>query len=133
MGAKRNVLVVDDDDIVHFISLKLLSMYKCIDKVYSAYNGSEALKILNDGCQGRLRVPEIVLMDLHMPVMDGFQLISEIREMKCLRNEKMVMIMISSTQDEKEIEKAGELGIDYFFSKPIMMEKLESVFLKEFR
>jgi CheY-like chemotaxis protein len=132
MAAKRNVLVVDDDDIVHLISQKLLSTYRCIDKVYSAYNGMEALRILKDSCQGKFLVPEIVLMDLHMPVMDGFELIHEIREMQCLQNEKILTIMISSTLDETEIEKATALGVHYFFSKPLMLEKLQSVFRKEF-
>jgi hypothetical protein len=52
--------------------------------------------------------------------------------MECLKDSKLVTIMFSSTCDPAEIEQAQSLGIDYFFSKPILLEKTESVFRKEF-
>lgn len=125
-------MVVDDDDLVHFISKQMLSTYACVRDVYSAYNGREALEILQQGCAGAMHLPAIVLLDLHMPIMDGFQFLSEVKEMECLKDNKPLTIMFSSTCDPTEIEQAHLLGIDYFFSKPILLEKLESVFKKVF-
>ena len=132
MTLKRNVMVVDDDALVHLISKRILAAYACVNNVYSAYNGKEALEILHQGCEGAMNLPAVVLLDLHMPIMNGFQFFSEVKEMECLKDSKLVTIMFSSTLDPADIEQAQSLGIDYFFSKPILLEKIESVFRKEF-
>lgn len=132
LSNKRNVLVVDDDDIVHMLTGRLLSTFCCIQTVYNAYNGRQALDILQEGCLGLKTIPAVVLLDLHMPVMNGIDFLKGVREMECLRNERIVTVMISSTHDRKQIDEAADLGVDYFFSKPIGIEKLESVFAKEF-
>ncbi|MBL0744849.1 response regulator [Chryseolinea lacunae] len=129
---QRNVMIVDDDSLVHYLSKKVLSTYSCINKIYSAYNGQEALEILNHACSGQMSVPTIVLLDLHMPVMNGFQFYTEAMEIDCLKGLKMLTVMFSSTCDPVEINQAHALGIDYFFSKPILMEKIEAVFKQEF-
>lgn len=132
MDIKRNVLIVDDDDVVHMITRRLLSGFRCIKTVYNAYNGRQALEILEEGCIGRKAIPAIVLLDLHMPVMDGIDFLKGAKAMECLRHEKIVTVMFSSTTDSDEIDKANRLGVDYFFPKPIELEKLESVFRNEF-
>ncbi|MEO7989269.1 MAG: response regulator [Chryseolinea sp.] len=132
MTLKRNVMVVDDDDLVHLISKRILSAYACVNNVYSAYNGREALEMLHEGCKGAINLPAVVLLDLHMPIMNGFQFFSEVKEMECLKDSKLVTIMFSSTLDPADIEQAQSLGINYCFSKPILLEKIESVFKKEF-
>jgi CheY-like chemotaxis protein len=132
MTLKRNVMVVDDDDLVHLISKRILSAYACVNNVYSAYNGKEALEMLHQGCEGAMNLPAVVLLDLHMPIMNGFQFFTELKEMECLKDCKLVTIMFSSTLNPADIEQAQSLGIDYFFSKPILLEKIESVFKKEF-
>ncbi|HPM29938.1 MAG TPA: response regulator [Chryseolinea sp.] len=132
MTTKRNVMVVDDDDLVHLISKKILSAYACISHVYSAYNGKEALELLHRSCEGAIKIPAVVLLDLHMPVMNGFQFMEEVKQMDCLKGSKVVTVMFSSTIDPREIEQAQSLGIEYFFSKPIVMEKIETVFKREF-
>lgn len=120
-------MVVDDDEAVHFISRKLLSLYSIVDKVYSAYNGSQALTMLRDGCDGLLNLPEILLLDLHMPSMDGFELLKKIREMDCLKGQKMLTVMISGTMNTTDVKTAISLGIDFFFAKPLRLETLDTI------
>ena len=129
---KRNILIVDDDDVVHMLTERVLSTFRCIQNDYNAYNGRQALDILRDGCLGLKLIPAVVLLDLHMPVMNGIDFLKGAKAMECLRNERIVTIMISSTHDRKDINEAADLGVNYFFSKPIGIEKLESVFRKEF-
>lgn len=129
----RNVMIVDDDSVVHFLSKKVLSAYSCINKIYSAYDGKEALDLLNTVCTDLASVPTIVLLDLHMPVMNGFQFFREAVKMNCLKDRKVLTIMFSSTCDPTEIDEAHALGINYFFSKPILLEKIEPVFRSELK
>ena len=129
---KKNVMIVDDDSLVHFLSEKVLSTYSWINKIYSAYDGREALEILKSACGDLVNVPTIVLLDLHMPVMNGFQFFKEAMKVDCVKDRKILTIMFSSTCDPREINQAHALGIEYFFSKPILIEKIESVFKQEF-
>ena len=128
----RNVMIVDDDSLVHFLSKKVLSAYACINNIYSAYDGKEALDLLRRTCSDLVSVPSILLLDLHMPIMDGFQFFEEAMRGHCLKDNRIVTIMFSSTCDPCEVDKAHALGINYFFSKPILLEKIDSVFAKEF-
>jgi CheY-like chemotaxis protein len=108
-------MVVDDDDLVHLISKKILSAYACISHVYSAYNGKEAIVLLHRSCEGAIKIPAVVLLDLHMPVMNGFQFMEEVKQMDCLKGSKVVTVMFSSTIDPREIEQRNHWVLSTFF------------------
>lgn len=127
MGDQKVVLVVDDDATVHFLSRKILGELNCINQVYSAFNGVEALKIIEDACNGRIDLPEIILLDLHMPLMNGFQLLDELHQMDCIREKKITTIMLSSDADIEVVLQAKGHGVTHFLEKPIMLEKVQSI------
>src|SRR5690349_18032237 len=120
---KKNILVVDDDSLVHFISEKLAQSVHWINKIHCAFNGQEALSILDNYCNGLIALPHVILLDMHMPVMDGLQFLKAYREMECMKDEKVVIVMVSSCENPQEIAEAHSMGINYFFSKPISLAK----------
>lgn len=69
------VLLVEDDAICAFLCKKILESIGLAKQVYSATNGKEALEIFNKCFSGEIGVPELILLDLNMPVVDGFQFI----------------------------------------------------------
>jgi CheY-like chemotaxis protein len=131
MSRKRNVLVVDDDRVAHLLSEKVLTSFSWLNKIYKAFNGKEGLQVLNDYCQGLISPPDLILLDLHMPVMDGFQFIQEFKQMKCLEAQGIVTVVLSSTINPKEIERVKELGIRHHITKPISYDLMLSVILQE--
>lgn len=76
----KNVLLVDDDKICNFITEATLNRLGVAKQIHSALNGKEALDLINGYFQGDLAIPDVIFLDLNMPIMDGFQFIEAFQE-----------------------------------------------------
>ena len=76
--------------------------------------------------QLRQEVPDMILLDIEMPNMDGFELLEWIKSEEATKN--IPVAMISSRATEKYVEKASELGCSAFLGKPYLLENLVAVF-----
>jgi CheY-like chemotaxis protein len=74
-----NVLLVDDDKIFNLLSRKTLGNMDFIEEIHTALNGKEAIDLINDYFQGSKTLPDIILLDLNMPIMDGFGFIEALK------------------------------------------------------
>jgi len=115
------ILVVDDDpDIVEILSYNLsLAGYE----IKSAVNGKEAIK------KAKSYIPEIILLDIMMPEMDGIEVCSKIKELSSLSN--TVVIFLSARNDDFTQIAAFDAGGDDYISKPvkpkILLKKINSI------
>ena len=115
------ILVVDDDqDIVEILRYNLsLNGYD----VKSAVNGIEAIK------KAKLFIPDIILLDVMMPVMDGIEACSKIKIIPSLTN--TIIIFLSARSEEFTQITAFDAGGDDYISKPvkpkILLKKIESI------
>ena len=113
-----NILVVDDDIKNIFVLDNILA--ESNGNVFTAYNGQEAIDLLRSNSD-----IDIVLMDIMMPVMDGYEAIKTIREDSELKNIPIIAVTAKTMKEEKE--KCLKIGADDFVSKPIDMEMLISL------
>jgi chemosensory pili system protein ChpA (sensor histidine kinase/response regulator) len=102
------VMVVDDSLTVRRVTTRLLQRHE-ID-VIAAQDGVEALAMLEE------RVPDLILLDVEMPRMDGYELTRHIRRSPRLKS--IPIVMITSRTGEKHRRYAAELGIDRYLGKP---------------
>ena len=115
------ILVVDDDqDIVEILRYNLsLNGYDVI----SAFNGKEAIK------KAKLFIPDIILLDVMMPVMDGIEACSKIKIIPSLTN--TIIIFLSARSEDFTQISAFDAGGDDYISKPvkpkILLKKIESI------
>ncbi len=130
---KRNVLVVDDEAINHFISRKILENVRLVNKTYCAFNGKEALAILEDHCKGITLFPDLILVDLHMPVMDGIEFLRKFWQIECLNGKQrdVLIAVVSSSENPCDRNEMESLGIQHFIPKPISFEKITQL-LKDY-
>ncbi|MFZ3150296.1 MAG: response regulator transcription factor [Anaerolineaceae bacterium] len=107
----RNILVVDDTRNV----LAMLKEYLQNQgfEVLLAYDGREALEVLHD------QKPDLILLDVMMPNMDGFQFLSKLRS-----ESDLPVIMITARQQEADIIRGFELGADDYITKPFKLREL---------
>lgn len=106
---KNEILIVDDSEINRsMLRLVLEDEYD----VTEAENGAEALAILEKGDH----IFRLILLDLVMPVMDGFAFLQELRDRKLQQH--LPVIIISGDTSEESLDKAYELGAVDFFAKP---------------
>ncbi len=102
------VLVVDDSITVRRVTERLLGRHGM--EVRCARDGLEALERLEEA------LPDILLLDIEMPRMDGFELAERIRSHPRWRD--LPIIMISSRSGHRQRQRARELGVDRFLGKP---------------
>ena len=110
------ILVVDDEDII----LKILERELFFDgfDVISAKNGASALvRIYQDQ-------PDLVLLDLLMPVLDGYQVLKEIRANRSTNN--LPVIVLTGVSDVESEQAAVKLGANYYVTKPWDPETLHA-------
>lgn len=113
--SQLNVLVVDDDIKNIFVLDSALGEYDA--KIQTAYNGKEAIQKLKED-----KTIDIVLMDIMMPVMDGYEAIEAIRADSELANIPIIAVTAKAMKEDRD--KSISIGADDFISKPINMEAL---------
>jgi len=111
-------LVVDDNDNNRLILTDMMAYWN-IDCI-GCSNGLEALKILEE-----LENFEVIIVDYHMPYLDGLQTIKMMKEKLKLTPEKQPIILLhSSSDDEAMLKKCNELGITFRLTKPVKSDDL---------
>ena len=108
------ILVVDDVPVNNLLVEKMLARYKF--NMRTACNGKECMEAVEN------EKPNLILLDLMMPVMDGFQVLKEIKGNPELADIKVVVLSALNTNED--IVKAYNMGADDFITKPIILEKL---------
>src|SRR5206468_5007003 len=108
------VMIVDDSLTVRKITSRTLT--RAGFDVITAKDGIDALELLND------RTPDVILLDIEMPRMDGFEFTKTIKNEP--KNAHIPIIMITSRTAEKHRNRAKELGVDLYLGKPYQEEEL---------
>lgn len=119
---KLKVLLVDDDEITNFLCKKMLSEIG-VESVDSAINGQAALNYLKQNC------PDIIFLDIKMPIMDGFEFLEELQEYPTYKQIKVVMLSSSSREKEKQLAIQFNNVVD-FIVKPLTKIKATQVLNK---
>ena len=116
-----NILVVDDSSVMRSIIIKTLKMTGLpLGDIWEARNGEEGLHLLHE------KWIDLALIDIHMPVMDGEEMINHLRENN--QYENLAVIVISSESDPNKIEMIHRKGAT-FIHKPFKPETLKEVMI----
>ena len=112
----KKILIVDDEP---NIVMTLEYAFKKQDfEVFIARDGSEALQIL------KTDVPDVVLLDIMMPNVDGYQTLNFIKDQVSLKDTKVVFL--TAKNKASDIEKGLKLGADKYLTKPFSIKKIVS-------
>ena len=126
----NDVFVVDDDIIFHFIIKKLL-LNNDINVIPTFFeNGMEAIEGLKRKLNTGENQPDLILLDINMPILDGWQFLEEFKILKKLLNKQIVIYIISSSDHQYDLEKAKEYRnevADYFL-KPMSSDEIKAIF-----
>ena len=111
---KLNVLIVDDVPLNILLIKKMLSQYTF--EIRTANGGQAALDAI------KTKKPDLLLLDLMMPGIDGFEVIRRLRADDSTKD--LPIIILSALNSEQDISKGFQLGANDFINKPIILEKL---------
>lgn len=122
-----NVLLVDDDEICLFIHQRVLEQSGLCRWTRSAGNGQKALDLLAQAFTGDLPCPDIIFLDLQMPVMDGLAFLEAFKQIDVEHRQGIAVVLLSSSVCEKERASATSLGASHCLTKPFTQDSLRMV------
>jgi CheY-like chemotaxis protein len=120
MGEKY-ILLVDDNPDDEILMLRSLKKNKIMNEIVVVRDGSEALEHLF--CTGAYAnrdpsiLPQVVLLDLKLPKLDGFEVLAEIRSDE--RTKFLPVVILTSSKEEKDLVNSYKLGANSYVRKPI--------------
>jgi len=129
MNKIKTILLVDDDSINNFINRKLLEKMDVAEEIKIVNNGEEGIKCLYDHCFKTKMSPELILLDINMPVMDGFEFINTFNELQFQNKNEVTIAVLTTSSNPKDRDKMEKLGVRNYLSKPLTEIKIRD-FLK---
>ena len=124
----KRAMVVDDSRIDRYIAEMMMKKTGVAEEVLTCESGEEALSYLSSHAREPELLPEIILLDILMPDLDGFQFLDKFKDLPEPVKEHCAISMISSTLDYREIERAKKHKlVKDFISKPLSEEVLKTL------
>ncbi|MEP6512407.1 MAG: response regulator [Parafilimonas sp.] len=127
---KLTILLIDDDSIFQFLTRKVLEASGLTDEIIACSNGQEALQLLETNICNKAALPDVIFLDINMPVMNGWAFLEAFKLIKPLLNKPVPLYVVSSSADRADIQQAKEFDIvtDYLV-KPIFQEQFKTILL----
>jgi CheY-like chemotaxis protein len=125
---KKIMWIIDDDVIYQKIINKLIQKTEVISSHTSFTNGNEAIHALKNTIKEKYLLPDIILLDINMPIMDGWEFMEEIKIIKSKIDKRITMYMVSSSiaPEDKNKSKTFADIFDYI-SKPLSVNDLMTI------
>jgi len=120
----KNVLLVDDDEDDREFFIQVIEELEPDVKCVCAKNGHDAFKIM-DGFE-----PDVIFLDLNMPLMNGFQFLEKFRQRNDFKD--IPIYILSTSSDPKSIQEANAYGAKNFLTKPDNLSGWKAIVKKVF-
>src|SRR5690606_16477417 len=121
------------DHISNFISKKAIEKADFANEIIIKTNGLEALTYLKEECLSKNKFPDLILLDLKMPGMDGFEFLEEFEMVSQKFPCAIEVVILTSSRNPDDFMKLRKLGKYYVMNKPLTESILEDIFHRYFR
>ncbi|AOZ98155.1 MULTISPECIES: response regulator [Flavobacterium] len=124
----KTTYLIDDDKLSIKLMSMLISKNNFCEEIISFYNPQTALNELKNNSNNPAQLPDVILLDLNMPVLDGWQFLDEFERITFAK--KIIVFIVSSSIDPSDLEMTKNYPIikDYII-KPLSSEKLKQATL----
>lgn len=122
------VMLVDDNDTDNFISKRIIEITKFANEVEIKNSGKSALEYLEENKDKVDRLPDIIFLDINMPIVDGFVFLYEFEKFSDLIKNKCKVIILSSSDNKRDIDKiVNNDHVIRFITKPLTENALNEI------
>lgn len=127
MKKLKSILLIDDDDITNYINSSILKRMGICNEIKIVKNGNEGLAYLNNFCKQNHCFPDLIIVDIFMPVMNGGEFLKELQNSCNFNDLKSMIVVLTNSSHPKDIKKMEELGISYILNKPLTKTKVTEI------
>ncbi|CAM2966726.1 response regulator [Flavobacterium frigoris] len=125
---KKKIWVIDDDAIYQIIITKIIQKTALFSAISSFRDGKEGIVALINTIENKELLPDIILLDINMPVMDGWEFMEEMGMLQSLKNENISVYIASSSIAIEDRNKSKKYpAILGYLSKPISLNDIELI------
>jgi two-component system chemotaxis response regulator CheY len=118
------IAVIDDDNVYQFTASRTLKATKMAHEILQFANGQEALTFLSKHVEDPQQLPDIIFLDINMPITDGWMFLEEFLKLKAELQKKIRIYMVSSSIDPRDMNRAkNNPDVSDYVEKPISMNK----------
>jgi len=127
--SQKITCIIDDDEIYLFSVKKVIELNNLSDKVLEFKNGQEALEFFRQYGNEYNALPDVIFLDINMPVMNGWEFIEEFKKLKPSISKNITLFVVSSSVDKTDVDKAKSLpAVHDYITKPITASQLKSIY-----
>ncbi|MBC7922079.1 MAG: response regulator [Ferruginibacter sp.] len=138
MKKLNKVLIVDDDQASIFLTQMVLEEMRITNEIHTADTGKDALVFLEknvalisrDDRTEPAEQPNLIFLDINMPVMDGFEFLDHFEKMHASHATDFHVVLLTTSINERDVDKAKKYNVVSYMEKPITEEKINIVILK---
>lgn len=122
------VCLIDDDDIYQFLLKKELRHTNLVERIHLFSDGRKALDFFKENKDDAEMLPDVIFLDINMPIMNGWRFLEEFRAIQPSINKTMTIYMVSSSFDDRDIKRSREYSeVSDYIIKPVKRTSLISV------
>ncbi|MER3318447.1 MAG: response regulator [Allomuricauda sp.] len=120
--------LIDDDDTYQFIVQRTLNSLNLVNSIKIFSNGKAAIDFLEATLNDIAQIPDVILLDLTMPIMDGWQFLEQYLRFRPRIGKKVVIYVVSSSIDPGDMQRAKSISeVTDYIVKPLTKSKLISM------
>lgn len=118
------ICIIDDDPIHVFVTKKAITSAKIGKTILVFENGKEAFDKLKELMSSKENLPDLILLDINMPIWDGWDFLDEFTQIPV--DKEIIIYVVSSSNNPTDLQKASTYKkVNNYLIKPITMEKLK--------
>lgn len=126
------VLLIDDDEAANFLTKMVVNRLKCANKCITQQRATKALEYLQNTGNNKPK-PDLILLDINMPMMNGWEFLEEYQKLDESIREGVVIIMLTTSVNSGDYAKASVIDcVDGFINKPMTKAKLNEILEEHF-
>lgn len=128
MNTQPTIALIDDDEIFQFTTARIIKLTNLPFNVTQFFNGEQAMTYLSNNAQQPDKLPDIILLDINMPVIDGWMFLDEFKTLAKKLKKKITIYMVSSSIAPEDIRRAkSNPFVSDYLVKPVSAETLRQV------